>query len=130
MLRVEGQDRSSNSEEAAEGALEKSYRTLCSSSAEARRHGEKSCIFNITTTRKHTQKCETIIDELRVRNKSNHSRKTKARNAKGFNDEYEVNCNFRPIKVTQMENFSITFTDDEALRVQHPHDDAIVIKAI
>lgn len=70
---------------------------------------------------------KTIIGGPEAGGESNCLRKAYTRSAKGPHDQHEMNCTFRPSKVTRRKTFSITFIDGKALRVQHLHDEANVM---
>ncbi|XP_058111675.1 uncharacterized protein LOC131254991 [Magnolia sinica] len=55
---------------------------------------------------------------------SNRARKTYSRKS---NPEHYIHLTERPSKELWVSPYSLTFTEDDARRIQHPHDDALVV---
>ena len=58
---------------------------------------------------------------------SSRARKSYAREAKDFDGAQYVNMTEHIAKFSKMENVAITFTEEEAKKLLHPHNDALVI---
>ena len=68
----------------------------------------------------------TIFGGLETGN-SSRARKSYAREAKDFDGTQYVNMTEHIAKFSKMDNVAITFTEEEAKKLLHPHNDALVI---
>ncbi|XP_058106412.1 uncharacterized protein LOC131249641 [Magnolia sinica] len=72
-----------------------------------------------------TEEIQTIIGGSRGRGDSNNARKNHTRSIS--QPESEILIIARPSKEKKREKYCITFTDEDARGIHHPHDDALVI---